>query len=117
MFVLIDDHLLEVELPEIRLSKCWPRLGCGDPAGLRACEAVRFAETVVEAHRRDGLVMGEVLLADLAALIVAKTGANGARFRSLDDGKTEARLHHFDEAVLRLYAAAGRAFALWEEAA
>lgn len=117
MLVLIDDRLLEVELPEIRLSKCWPRLGCGEPSSLQAIDAVRFAEAVVQAHRRERLVMGDALLGDLAALIVAKTGANGVRFRTLDGGQTEARLHHFDDGVLRLYAAAGRAAALWEDAA
>ena len=103
MLFLLDNQVLELELPERRLAKRWRTLGCGDPMGLRAREAVAFARDLIDAARHADEPLPLESQLDLAALIVAKTGANAAQFIPSQNGPTEPRLHAFDESVIALF--------------
>ena len=80
MLFLLNDRIIEVEAPEARLARRWKTLGCGDPRAMMARDALDFANAVVESHRADESDMDAELVGDLAALIIAKTGANAALF-------------------------------------
>ncbi len=96
MLFLLNNQIIEIDAPELHLSRYWKRIGCGEPMSLRASDAVDFAVRVVNAHTSEGIDMEETVQQDLAALIVAKTGANAALF----DGSRTARLNILPEAVL-----------------
>lgn len=96
MLFLLNNQIIEIDAPELHLSRYWKRIGCGEPTSLRASDAVDFAVRVVNAHTSEGIDMEETVQQDLAALIVAKTGANAALF----DGSRTARLNILPEAVL-----------------
>jgi hypothetical protein len=113
MLFLLNDRVLEVEMPEVRLSKCWRRLGCGEPGAMRAREAVEFARAVLDQARHDEIEPELDTLTDLAALIIAKTGANGAQFQPRASGPSEVRLSQFDERVLESFICAGGAGDAW----
>jgi hypothetical protein len=74
MLFLLNEQIVDVAIPEIHLSKRWKVLGCGDPASMRAREALEFVARVVSAHVDEGVTMEVSLVEDLAALIIAKTG-------------------------------------------
>lgn len=96
MLFLLNKTIVQVEAPELHLANHWRRIGCGDPTSLLASEAVSFAVDVVNAHLHDGLEIEEQTAIDLAALLIAKTGANAALFT----GMNEARLNVLDPFVL-----------------
>ena len=100
MLFLLNEQIVEVAIPEIHLSKRWKVLGCGDPSGMRAREALEFVARAVSAHIEDGVVLEQGLVEDLASLIISKTGANAALF-PVNDGKVgEARLTILPETIL-----------------
>jgi len=82
MLFLLNDQIIDVEAPEARLARRWKALGCGDPRALMARDALDFAKAVVTSHRVNETDMDAELMGDLAALIIAKTGANAALFLS-----------------------------------
>ena len=100
MLFLLNEQIVEVSIPEIHLSKRWKVLGCGDPASMRAREALEFVARVVAAHAEEGVPMETALVEDLAALIIAKTGANAALFPIVDKRVGEARLTILPETIL-----------------
>ncbi|HPE48939.1 MAG TPA: hypothetical protein PLR76_11100 [Hyphomonas sp.] len=100
MLFLLNDQIADVAIPEIHLSKRWKVLGCGDPAAMRAREALDFVSRVVAEHVREGVRLEETLVEDLAALIIAKTGANAALFPATDGRVSEARLTILPETIL-----------------
>ena len=59
MLFLMNDQITEIEIPEMHLAKRWQSLGCGDPYGMRAREALNFASRVVGEH------LTETILASL----------------------------------------------------
>ncbi|MEO0982710.1 MAG: hypothetical protein AAFX03_08665 [Pseudomonadota bacterium] len=100
MLFLFNDRIVELDSPEARLSSRWRSLGCGDPAGLMARDALEFVQRVWREHDDDGMQLDAELICDLGALIVAKTGANAALFQSKRNGRCEPRLTVLPEAIL-----------------
>lgn len=100
MLFLLNEQIVDVTIPEIHLSKRWKVLGCGDPASMRAREALEFVARVVSAHVKDCVPLESSLVEDLAALIIAKTGANAALFPVTDGKVGEARLTILPETIL-----------------
>jgi len=101
MLFLLNDMIAEIDIPEIHLSKRWKSLGCGDPYGMRARDALDFVTRVVADHVREGIPIDAVLVQDLGSLIIAKTGANAALFPAQDGSVGEPRLTILPEAILR----------------
>lgn len=97
MLFLLNKRILEVDAPELYLTKHWKRIGCGEPSALPAEEAVAYAVMVVNTHVHDGIELDAETSIDLAALLIAKTGANAALFT----GTNEARLNVLAEPVLQ----------------
>ena len=100
MLFLLNEQIVDVAIPEIHLSKRWKVLGCGDPGSMRAREALEFVARVVSAHVQEGVAMEVSLVEDLAALIIAKTGANAALFPGKERRVGEARLTILPETIL-----------------
>ncbi|MCA8901303.1 MAG: hypothetical protein KDA53_08630 [Hyphomonas sp.] len=100
MLFLLNDQIADVAIPEIHLSKRWKLLGCGDPAAMRAREALDFTARVIAEHVKEGVKLEETLLEDLASLIIAKTGANAALFPVINGSVGEARLTILPETIL-----------------
>jgi hypothetical protein len=96
MLFLLNDQIVELPIPEVHLSKCWKALGCGDPYGMRAREAIDFAARVVSQNINDGVTLDTELVKDLASLIIAKTGANAVMFPTVG----EPRLTILPDAIL-----------------
>lgn len=103
MLFLLDNRVIDVDMPEIRLAKRWRVLGCGDPHSLRARDAIDFVRAVVDESRADGGQVEAEIARDLAALIISKTGANAVQFIPRDNGPSEARLDHLSEDVLAAF--------------
>jgi len=97
MLFLLNSTIVEVDAPELYVAKHWRRIGCGDPAAMRASDAVDFSIMVVNDVTGDGLALDAETATDLAALIIAKTGANAALF----DGNNTAKLNVLPEVVLQ----------------
>ena len=107
MLFLLDNRVVDVEMPEIRLAKRWRILGCGDPHSMRARDAIDFARAVVDESRADQGEIDIEIARDIAALIISKTGANSAQFIPRDIGPSEARLDSLPEDVLAAFRARG----------
>lgn len=100
MLFLLNEYVTEVEAPELRLLKRGPVLGFEDAHSLRAREAIEFARGKLQSCHDIGEGPGEILIADLAALIIAKTGANAALFPVHDGRVSEPRLTILPESIL-----------------
>lgn len=96
MLFLLNKRIVQIETPELHLSRFWKRLGCGDPVNMLASDAVNFAVMLMNEHIHDGIELAHETAVDLAALIISKTGANAALFT----GTNEARLNVLAESVL-----------------
>ncbi|MEL6258039.1 MAG: hypothetical protein AAFQ67_03150 [Pseudomonadota bacterium] len=105
MLFLFNDQVVELEAPEARLIGRWRSLGCGDPACLMAREALDFVSRVWADHVNGGFELENDTLLDLAALVVAKTGANAALFPATGRLDAEPRLTLLPEAILAALAA------------
>ena len=92
MLFLLNEYVTEIEAPELRLLKRGPSLGFEDVHSMRAREAIEFARAKLQDCHDQAAVPGEILVADLAALIIAKTGANAALFPVHDCRVSEPRL-------------------------
>lgn len=119
MLFLLNKTIIEIDGPEAYLARHWKRIGCGEPIALYASDAVNFAVMVVNEHLSDGLQLEPETATDLAALLIAKTGANAALFT----GEAGVKLNVLPEVVLEgLQQALGggeeeAADAFWETAA
>lgn len=103
MLFLLNDRVIEVEMPEARVTSRWREIGCGDPAHLRAHEAVEFVKARLQSSLPDcAIALGETHK-DLAALIVSKTGANSLVLRPTASGDFEPRLRDVPTIVLETY--------------
>jgi hypothetical protein len=100
MLFLLNDQIVDIELPEQRLEKRWRMLGCGEPMSMRAREALDFAAKVVAAHSAENIPVSAELAQDLGALIIAKTGANAALFPVFGAVAGEPRLTILPEQIL-----------------
>ena len=100
MLFLMNDQITGIDIPEMHLSKRWKSLGCGDPYGMRARDALEFVSRVMAEHVKEGIRLEESLLQDLGALIIAKTGANAALFPIFGHTVGEPRLTILPETIL-----------------
>jgi hypothetical protein len=100
MLFLLNDQIVEIETPEVHLAKRWKTLGCGEPLGMRAREALDFTAKIVAAHVAEGIPLEASLLQDIGALIISKTGANAALFPVYGRVMGEARLTILPETIL-----------------
>lgn len=96
---LLNDVVTEIEAPEMRLLVRGANLG-GDVQGLTPREAMNLVRTRLQAVHDRGAVPERALIDDLAALIIAKTGANAALFPVHEGRVAEARLTILPEAIL-----------------
>ncbi|KCZ96310.1 hypothetical protein HHI_01485 [Hyphomonas hirschiana VP5] len=99
MLFLLNDIVTEIEAPEMRLLIREAVFG-GDVQGLRPREAMELARGRLQALHDRGQVPDQTMVDDLAALIIAKTGANAALFPVHDGRVAEARLTILPEAIL-----------------
>lgn len=100
MLFLLNESVTEIEAPELRLLTRGPILGFEDVHAMRAREAIEFARSKLQVCVDQGEQPGEILIADLAALIIAKTGANAALFPIHDGRVSEPRLTILPETIL-----------------
>ncbi len=103
MLFLLNNQIVEVELPEIHLARRWRRIGCGTPYAIRPLDVVNFVHARLDQARIfvRGLEHDEAC--DLASLIIARTGANSFMLRVGADGGTFPVLRHIPDAVLEAY--------------
>ena len=101
MLFLLNNRIVELDLPELRLARRWRVLGCGEPSRLRPSEALDFVQAVIDSYWYDGEEMDSELRADLCALIVSVTGANAALFAEGHSEKIPPRLMVLEENVLQ----------------
>ena len=103
MLFLLNDTVIEIDAPEAHLMQRWRAIGCGDPRQLRAQQAVAFAiERYVGLHSSnlEDQMLGR---ADIAALIIAKTGANCPILKPNAAGGYEPRPRDVPALVLETY--------------
>ncbi|MEO0465420.1 MAG: hypothetical protein AAF216_02665 [Pseudomonadota bacterium] len=103
MLFLFIDHVIDIELPEVRLQKCWRKLGCGDPRQMRARDAVEFARAVFDQSQTDAIAIDSETAKDIAALIISKTGANAVQFVPRISGPSEPRLSTISNEALEAF--------------
>ena len=104
MLFLLNDQIVELSDPEAHLRACWRSLGCGDPRGMRAQEAIDFVGVIFKSLSRSEGRVDSALAADLASLIVSKTGANSLFMKPNPSGGFEPRLRDLPQLVLETYA-------------
>lgn len=103
MLFLLNDTVIEIHAPEAHLMQRWRAIGCGDPRQLRAQQAVSFAVArfaKLKFADPDEQALGR---SDIAALIVAKTGANSLILKPNAAGGYEPRLRDVPALVLETY--------------
>lgn len=103
MYFLLNETIIEVNLPEIHLQQRWRALGCGDPKKLAADEAVFFVKDRLSALIQDGQTIDKELARDFAALLISLTGANSLVLKPGPGGELEPRLQHLPHLVLQTY--------------
>lgn len=103
MLFLLNDKVIEVATPEAHLLERWREIGCGDPRQLRAQDAVAFATACYRDQIEASAAPNPVLYADIAALIIAKTGANSLILKPTASGDVEPRLRDVPPLVLEAY--------------
>jgi hypothetical protein len=100
MLFLLNECVTEIEAPELRMLKRGPILGFEDIHAMRAREAIEFARAKLQDCHDAGAAPDLLLVADLAALIIAKTGANAALFPVHEGRVSEPRLTILPESIL-----------------
>ena len=103
MLFLLNDRIVEVAAPESWVQHRWRALGCPDPRELRAQDAIDFVTDQVSQHNRAGYELSDDKARDLAALIIAKTGANSLILRPTASGGFEPHLRDIPLMVLETY--------------
>lgn len=104
MLFLLNDRIVKVALPEMHLERRWKMIGCGSPYGLRASEVIDFVRSRLDDARSSGEDVSEAEARDLAALIIARTGANSLILRHRSDGSSEPVLRLIPAPVLDVFA-------------
>ena len=104
MLFLLNDLIVDVDIPEMRLERRWRRIGCGKPHAFRASDAVNFVHARLEQARFFVPQMDYQEACDLACLIISRTGANSFILRRTADGATEPVLKIIPQLVLEAYA-------------
>lgn len=103
MLFLLNNKVIEIAAPEAHLLQRWRQMGCGDPRLLRAHEAVAFATDRYGASRTAGDIETDLTDQDIAALIIAKTGANSLVLKPNASGGFEPRIRDIPPLVLETY--------------
>jgi len=101
---LLNDQVVELRDPEAHLHGCWRSLGCGNPRGMRAQEAIDFVGVIFKSINRSEGRFDVGLATDLASLIISKTGANALLMKPTSGGGFESRLRDLPQLVLETYA-------------
>ena len=104
MLFLLNDRIVEVCLPEMHLERRWKTIGCGRPYALRAQDVVDFVHARLDTLRIFDRSLSDAEAADLAALIISRTGANSLILRHRSDGSTDPILRLIPAAVLDVFA-------------
>ncbi|GGB63209.1 hypothetical protein [Henriciella pelagia] len=104
MLFLLNDQIVDVDIPEMRLERRWRRMGCGKPHAFRAKDVVNFVHARLEQARFFVRGVDYQEACDLASLIIARTGANSLILRQAEDGSTEPQLKIIPHQVLEVYA-------------
>ena len=103
MLFLLNDTVIEIDAPEAHLMQRWRAIGCGDPRQLRAQQAIECAIDRYVALAKatpDDQMLGQF---DIAALVIAKTGANSLILTPTASGDLEPRLRDVPPLVLEAY--------------
>lgn len=100
MLFLLNEYVTEIEAPELRLLKRGAILGFEDIHAMRARDAIEYARSRLQACHDAGAAPDTALVDDLAALIIAKTGANAALFPVHEGRVSEPRLTILPESIL-----------------
>ena len=103
MLFLLNDTVIEIDAPEAHLMQRWRAIGCGDPRQLRAQQAIECAIDRYVALAKatpDDQMLGQF---DIAALVIAKTGANSLILKPNAAGGYEPRLRDIPTLVLETY--------------
>jgi hypothetical protein len=103
MLFLLNDKVIEITAPEAHLMQRWRDIGCGDPRVLRAQSAVEFAVQHFSSHHATSGSDTFLIEKDIAALIIAKTGANSLILKPSPAGGFEPRLRDVPYLVLETY--------------
>lgn len=103
MLFLLNDHIVEIEIPEAHLHRRWRAIGCGNPHELRPQDAIEHVSHAMSEALRSGQTPNAMALQDYAALIMAKTGANSLILKPRADGSLEPRLQNVPNMVLETY--------------
>jgi len=103
MLFLLNDKVIEIETPEMHLMQRRREIGCGDPRNLRAQQAVEFAIQRYSSLRDAAAEDVDAGQKDIAALIIAKTGANSLILKPNAAGGFEPRLRDVPALVLETY--------------
>lgn len=103
MLFLLNDKVIELPAPEAHLLQRWREMGCGDPRQLRAQDAVAFATNSFVDLQTAGDDDQMLRCRDIAALIIAKTGANSLILKPNAGGEYEPRLRTIPRLVLETY--------------
>lgn len=103
MLFLLNDKVIEITAPEAHLMQRWRDIGCGDPRVLRAQSAVEFAVQHFSSHHAMPVSDLGLIEKDIAALIIAKTGANSLILKPNPAGGFEPRLRDVPPLVLETY--------------
>ncbi|MEM5516929.1 hypothetical protein WNY37_08200 [Henriciella sp. AS95] len=104
MLFLLNDQIVDVEIPEMHLERRWRRIGCGRPHAFRAHDVVNFVHARLEQARFFVHGVDHQEACDLAALVIARTGANSLILRRSADGSTQPHLRIIPHQVLEVYA-------------
>ncbi len=103
MLFLLNDTVVDIEMPETPLMQKRREMGCSDPAELRAQDAIEFVRDQVAQHLAAGYALQSERIKDLAALIIAKTGAKSLILKPTAGGGLEPRLRDVPVMVLETY--------------
>lgn len=104
MLFLFNDKVVNVASPELRLLIAARELGWPEGGAVNPRDAVALVTHRLCQHERAGTRPTAREERDLAALIIARTGANAALFVRGSDGVLEARLTLLPETVLEVLA-------------
>lgn len=103
MLFLLNDKVIEIDAPEAHLMHRRREIGCGDPRQLRAQQAVEAAVQRYAGMGGSDDVDASMIQRDIAALIIAKTGANSLILKPNAAGGFEPRLRDVPPLVLETY--------------
>ena len=103
MLFLLNDTVIEIDAPEAHLMRRWRAIGCGDPRQLRAQQVIEFAVARFIDLKHATAAEKALGQADIAALVIAKTGANSLILKPNVAGGFEPRLKDIPPLVLETY--------------